>query len=142
MGMEERTSFTIGEEAMLTKKVTDADVRAFAELSGDVNPVHLDEFYATTTRFGRRIAHGMLVAGYISAVLGTRLPGPGAILISQSLQFKAPVFMDDIVTVRVRVTDWDSVKGRLTLQTEIVNQDSVTVLTGEARLVMASFLKS
>jgi 3-hydroxybutyryl-CoA dehydratase len=94
---------TVGQEASLSKTVTEADIVAFAEVSGDRNPVHLDAAYAATTMFKERIAHGMLSAAYISAVFGMKLPGPGAIYISQTLNFKAPVKIGDTVVATVKV---------------------------------------
>jgi len=139
--MKERTSFIIGEEATLTKLVSDDDIKSFARISGDDNPVHMNDDYAKGTMFGGRIAHGMLVAGLISAVLGTMLPGPGAIYMSQQLRFLAPVRPGDQVTASAKVTEWDAVKGRVTLSTEVKNQKGVAVISGEARLVMSSYLK-
>ena len=139
--INERSSFTIGEEASLTKLVSDEDIKAFARISGDHNPVHMNEEYAKGTMFGGRIAHGMLVASLISAVLGTRLPGPGAIYLSQKLRFLAPVRPGDEVTARVRITGWDPEKGRVTLLTEVANKKGIAVITGEAQLVMSSYLK-
>jgi len=138
---EERTHFTIGEEATFTKIISDEDITTFAKISGDENPVHVNDAYAQGTMFGGRIAHGILVAGLISAVLGTALPGPGAIYMNQQLRFLAPVRPGDEATARATVTEWDSEKGRITLLTEVTNQDGVTVITGEARLVMSSFIK-
>lgn len=138
---EERNHFTIGEEATFTKIISDEDITTFAKISGDENPVHVNDAYAKGTMFGGRIAHGILVTGLISAVLGTVLPGPGAIYMSQQLRFLAPVRPGDEATARARVTEWDSEKGRITLLTEVTNQDGVTVITGEARLVMSSFIK-
>lgn len=138
---EERTHFTVGEEATFTKIISDEDITTFAKISGDENPVHVNDAYAKGTMFGGRIAHGILVAGLISAVLGTVLPGPGAIYMSQQLRFLAPVRPGDEATARAKVTEWDSIKGRITLLTEVTNQDGVTVITGEARLVMSSFIK-
>jgi 3-hydroxybutyryl-CoA dehydratase len=112
--IRERTHFDIGEEASLTRTIGEADVAAYARISGDENPIHLDETYAQGTRFGGRIVHGMLIAGLISAVLGNKLPGPGAIYLSQILRFTAPVRVGETVTVRVRVTEWDEIKGRIT----------------------------
>ena len=139
--IKERNSFTIGEEATLTKLVSDDDIKAFARISGDHNPIHMNEEYAKGTMFGGRIAHGMLVASLISAVLGTRLPGPGAIYLSQKLRFLAPVRPGDEVTARVRITSWDPKKGRVTLLTEVANKKGIAVITGEAQLVMSSHLK-
>lgn len=139
--MEERTSFTPGEEATLTKTISDEDIAAFARISGDANPIHLDDAYARSTRFKGRIAHGILAAGLISAVLGTKLPGPGAIYLSQDLKFTAPVRPGDTLTATARVETWDDVKGRVTLATNVRNQEQITVLTGTAKLVMSTFLK-
>jgi 3-hydroxybutyryl-CoA dehydratase len=139
--IKERTSFTVGEEAILSKLVSDDDIKAFARISGDDNPVHMNDDYAKGTMFGGRIAHGMLVAGLISAVLGTMLPGPGAIYLSQQLRFCAPVRPGDHVTARARVTEWNSEKGRVTLLTDVINQEGSVVIEGEARLVMSSYLE-
>ena len=92
-----------GMEASFSKTISDADIVAYAGISGDTNPVHLDEAYASATRFGGRIAHGMLSASLISAVIGTRLPGPGAVYMSQSLRFRAPARLDDELLVASRV---------------------------------------
>ena len=139
--IKERTSFTIGEEATLTRIISDDDIMTFARISGDDNPVHINDAYAKSTMFKGRIAHGMLVAGLISAVCGTMLPGPGAIYLSQQLRFLAPVRPGDRVTARAKVTEWDQEKGRVTLFTEVKNQEGVAVISGEARLVMSSYLK-
>src|SRR5690348_12804241 len=93
-----------GMTASVAKTVVDSDIRNFADASGDHNPVHLDEDYAKTTRFGKRIAHGMLSASFISTVLGTKLPGPGTIYLEQTLQFCRPVFIGDTITATVTVT--------------------------------------
>jgi acyl dehydratase len=138
----ERDSFTIGEEATITRTITIEDIEAFAEVSGDVSPIHMNGEYAEGTYFGGRIAHGALVAGVISAVLGTRLPGPGAIYMSQQMRFLAPVRPGDTITARAEVSDWDGQKGRITLLTEVTNQDNVKVIVGEARLVMQAFLRA
>jgi 3-hydroxybutyryl-CoA dehydratase len=127
-----------GAEASLTRRIEEADVQAFADLTGDRNPVHLDEAYAAGTRFGRRIAHGVLVAGHISAVLGTLLPGPGSIYLGQTLAFKAPVHPGDIITSRVVVTRIRPDKPIVTLQTTCLNQDGQVVLEGEATLLCPS----
>ena len=139
--IQERTDFTVGEEATLTRIISDDDIRTFARISGDDNPVHMNSDYAKGTMFGGRIAHGMLVAGLISAVLGTKLPGPGAIYMSQQLRFLVPVRPGDQVTARAMVTEWDRDKGRVTLLTEVKNQEGVAVISGEARLAMSSHLK-
>jgi len=138
--IEERTSFTIGEEATLTKTIADEEIRTFAQISGDNNPIHVNEDYARGTMFGGRIAHGMLVAGLISAVLGNKLPGPGSIYMNQELRFLAPVRPGESITARAQVTEWDEAKGRVKLLTEVTNQKGEVVISGEARLVMSSFL--
>src|SRR3954463_12697366 len=101
----------IGQSAEATHVVGEHDLVAFAEVSGDTNPVHLDEAYARTTTFGGRIAHGMLSAAYISAILGTRLPGPGSIYLSQSMRFRRPVKIGDPLTARVTVKALDDKRG-------------------------------
>ena len=125
---------SVGQSAETTHVVGAGDVEAFAAVSGDVNPVHMDEAYAQTTTFGGRIAHGMLSAAYISAVLGNQLPGPGAIYLSQSLRFRRPVRIGDPVVARVTVKSLDAAKGHATFQTAcLVN--GKTAIDGEA-LVM------
>ncbi len=125
----------IGARASRTKQITDADIRAFAAASGDTNSVHLDEDYAKTTRFGRRIAHGMLTASLISAVLGNDLPGIGTIYLSQTVNFKAPVYLDDTITATVEVTAFREDKRIATLRTTCTNQDGVLVVEGEATVI-------
>ena len=126
---------SIGQSAEISHVVGERDLEAFAAVSFDTNPVHLDEAYARGTTFGGRIAHGMLSAAYISAVLGTRLPGPGAIYLSQSLRFRRPVRIGDEVTARVTVKALDEKRGHVTLETACL-VGGKTVLDGEA-LVMA-----
>ena len=122
----------LGASASLDKTVTEADVVAFAAVSLDANPVHLDEAYAATTRFGGRIAHGMLAASLVSAVLGTRLPGPGTIYLSQTLAFKGPVRLGDTITATVTVKAIKDGKPIVTLDTIVANQRGEVVLSGEA----------
>ena len=122
---------SVGQTAELAHTVTDGDIRAFAAVSGDDNPVHLDDAYAAATPFKTRIAHGMLSAGYISAVLGTRLPGPGAIYISQTMNFKRPVRIGDEVITRATVSAIDSEKARVTLAT-VCEVAGKAVVEGEA----------
>ncbi|HLF87453.1 MAG TPA: MaoC family dehydratase [Anaerolineales bacterium] len=124
--------FKPGQKATLSKTFTEANVQAFAEASGDKNPVHLDEAYAQTTRFGKRIVHGMLVAGLISAVLGTQLPGPGTIFLGQELSFKAPVYIGDTVTAEIEVATVRDGKPIVTLKTNCYNQDGTLVIEGKA----------
>lgn len=124
-----------GQAATMEHTVTDAMLRAFADLTGDHNPVHLDEAVAAKSRFGGRIAHGMLSAGFISAAIATRLPGPGTIYLSQSLKFTRPVRIGDTVTTRVEVAEVMAAERRVRLRTRCVNQQGKTVVDGEA-LVM------
>ncbi|MDW8298443.1 MAG: MaoC family dehydratase [Anaerolineae bacterium] len=125
----------VGARASRTKTITDADIRAFAAASGDMNPLHLDEEFAKTTRFGKRIAHGMLTASLISAVLGNDLPGTGTIYLSQTLSFKAPVYLDDTITATVEVTAFREDKRIATLRTICTNQEGTVVLEGEATVI-------
>ncbi len=122
----------VGSSASLSRTITEADIVTFAYVSGDVNPVHLDEAYAKQTRFGGRIAHGMLAAGLISAVLGTKLPGPGAVYLSQELQFRAPVQIGDEITATATVTEAKEGKPIYTIETVCTNQHGDVVVKGEA----------
>ena len=122
----------VGDTAAGTFTVSDEIVRGFSELTGDRNPVHLDDEFAQRTRFGRRIAHGMIAASQISAAIGNTLPGPGTIYLSQTLQFLAPVFIGDIVTTRVTVISIKEGKPVATLETTCENQRGEVVLKGEA----------
>jgi 3-hydroxybutyryl-CoA dehydratase len=121
-----------GDSAEFTKTITEHDVYQYAGITGDFNPAHIDEEYAKNTFFKKRIAHGMLAAGLISAVLGTRLPGPGAIYLRQELKFTAPVYFGDTVTAKVEVIHLNLEKNRVTLKTTCSNQDGRMVLDGEA----------
>lgn len=125
-------ALSIGAKASRSKTFTDEDVRGFAQISGDTNPVHLDDAYASRTRFGRRLVHGALTASLLSATLANDLPGEGTIYMSQSLQFKAPVFIGDTITATVEVTAYRAERGIATLATTCVNQDGVIVVQGEA----------
>ncbi len=121
----------VGQEAETSRQVTQADIAAFAAVSGDDNPLHLDRAYAETTPFKGPIAHGMLSAAYISAVLGTKLPGPGAVYVTQSLRFRRPVRAGDQVTTRVTVEAVDEAKALVTLKT-VVLVNGKTAVDGEA----------
>ncbi|HOM06479.1 MAG TPA: MaoC family dehydratase [Syntrophales bacterium] len=122
----------LGETAEFAKTVSETDVYLYAGITGDLNPAHVNEAYAADTFFKGRIAHGMLTAGFISAILGTRLPGPGTIYIRQELNFLAPVRMGDTITARVEVVEKITEKNRLRLRTTCTNQAGKTVLDGEA----------
>ena len=128
---------TVGLAASFTKTVSEKDIAMYADVSGDTNPVHLNEAFAAQTPFKTRIAHGMLSAGFISAVLGTKLPGPGAIYMSQTLRFKAPVKSGDTVTATCTVTEVVPEKRRAMLSTVCKIGDTV-VIEGEAMVMVPS----
>lgn len=122
---------SLGQSAEASRTVTEADILAFAAASGDMNPVHFDESFAATTRFETRIAHGMLTAGHISALIGMRLPGPGTVYVSQSLSFRRPVAIGATVKTRVEVTALDPARGFATLSTTC-SVEGKAVVSGEA----------
>ncbi|MFM9904258.1 MAG: MaoC family dehydratase [Pyrinomonadaceae bacterium] len=126
----------IGDTFSNERKVTDELIRAFAELSGDHNPIHLDEEFAKTTRFGRRIAHGMLSGAFISAVLGNEFEARRIVYLSQTMRFIAPVFIDDTITTTGTVTAIREDKGIVTLETVCTNQNGETTLRGEAAVMI------
>ena len=132
------TDFTLGQSAELTRTFTEADVMSFAHVTGDFNPVHVDAAAAAASSFGERIVHGMLTASLFSTLLATKLPGPGAIYISQSLSFLRPVKLGDTVTARVSITAIDVDKRRLTVATLVRNARGKNVVTGEAVVQLAS----
>ena len=123
---------SVGMEATYAKKITEGDVRAFADLSGDVNPVHLSDDFAAGTIFKKRIAHGFLTGSLFSTVLGTKLPGPGCIYLSQSMKFRAPVYIGDTITAEATVLEVHPTKPVSRLAIVIRNQDGGVVLEGEA----------
>jgi 3-hydroxybutyryl-CoA dehydratase len=122
----------LNETAEFSKTISESDVYLYAGVTGDLNPAHINEEYARETFFKTRIAHGMLAAGLISAVLGMRLPGPGSIYVRQELNFLAPVRIGDTVTARVEVIEIMSEKKQLRLRTTCSTQDGTLVLDGEA----------
>lgn len=126
-----------GMKAETAKTITEADILMFAAVSTDTNPVHIDAEAAAKSMFGQRIAHGMLSAGLISAVLGTKLPGPGSIYLGQTLRFRAPVTIGATVCARVEVTAVDTAKKRVTLKTECFVGDTL-VIDGEAVVIPPS----
>ncbi|WP_341466998.1 MaoC family dehydratase [Desulfofundulus salinus] len=126
----------VGDRASFSKTVTESDITLFAGITGDLNPLHVDAEFARQTVFGGRIAHGMLTGGLISAVLGTRLPGPGTIYLSQSLQFLRPVYPGDTITAEVEVIEKVPRKNRLRLRTTCHNQKGEQVLDGEAVVML------
>lgn len=125
----------VGDKAEMSKTVTEFDVYSFAGITGDFNPVHVNDVYAKNTMFKGRIAHGMLSAGFISAVLGTTLPGANTIYLGQELAFKAPVKIGDTVTATVEVLEKIDEKHRIILATTVTNQDGVVVTTGKATVM-------
>ena len=128
---------TVGMSETFSKTVSSSDVVGFAEVTGDRNPIHLSQHFAAKTPFGTRIAHGLYTASLISAVLGTRLPGPGAVYVSQTLNFRAPVRIGDTVTVRVEVIELTSERCRARLACQCSVEDEV-VLDGEALVKVPS----
>lgn len=127
------TEITIGMTASYTQTISDADVKAFAGVSGDHNPVHLSEDYAKNSRFKNRIAHGLLTASFFSAIFGTKLPGEGCVYAGQNLQFKKPVYLGDTVVAKVTVIAIDILKKRVTFETVCTVKDRV-VTTGTAEI--------
>ena len=129
------SAIKIGDKASMSKTVTESDVYSFAGVTGDFNPVHVNAEFAKTTMFKERIAHGMLSAGFISAVLGTSLPGANTIYLGQELQFKAPVKIGDTVTATVECIEKIEAKNRLIFRTTVVNQDGTLVIDGKATML-------
>ncbi len=126
----------VGDKFSTTKQITDAVVRAFAELSGDYNPIHLDEEFAKTTMFKQRIAHGMISGALISAVLGYEFKERKVVYLSQTMKFIAPVFIDDTVTATATVKDIREDKPIVTIETICTNQKGETVVTGEGKIMI------
>lgn len=124
---------TTGMEASYSQTITDSDIQSFAEMSGDKNPVHLDEEYAENSRYKKRIAHGLMTASFFSALFGTKLPGEGCVYVSQSLRFKRPVYIGDTVIATVEVTNVDLIKRRVFFRT-ICKVKNKIVTDGEAEL--------
>ncbi|MGM0437311.1 MAG: MaoC family dehydratase [Bacillota bacterium] len=125
----------IGEKATFSKTITEVDVVNYAGVTGDFNPAHINEEYAKDTMFEGRIAHGMLGAGLISTVLGTKLPGPGAIYVKQELNFTAPVKFNDTIKAIAEVAEKNEEKNRVIMKTICVNQNDKVVIKGEAVLM-------
>lgn len=121
-----------GDSEEFSKTVTEADVVLLAGLTGDFNPAHMDEIWASKTRFGGRIVHGIFSAGLISAAIGTKLPGPGTIYLSQDLRFLAPVRIGDTLTAKVEVVEILERRNRLRLNTQVRNQEGTLVVDGTA----------
>jgi len=129
-------NFKVGDTASVTKTITQEDIENFADLSGDRNPIHLDADYASRTRFGQRISHGILTSSLISAVIGNVLPGTGSIYLGQTLRFTAPVFAGDTIIARATITAIREDKPILTLETLCTNQRGEVVISGEASVLV------
>lgn len=123
----------VGMEVSYSQTITDADVKSFSGISGDKNPVHMDDEYAKDSRYKKRIAHGMISASFFSALFGTKIPGEGCVYVAQNLQFKKPVYLDDTVTATVIVTDVDLKKRRVFFRTLCKVKNKI-VIDGEAEL--------
>lgn len=122
----------VGDRAEFTKTIAESDIYLYAGITGDLNPAHINETYAAKTFFKTRIAHGMLLGGFISAILGNHLPGPGTIYIRQELNFLAPVRISDTITARAEITEIIPEKNRVKLKTTCVNQEGTLIIEGEA----------
>ncbi|MCW3488839.1 MaoC family dehydratase [Dethiobacter alkaliphilus] len=125
----------VGDSASFSKTLAEADVYNFAGISGDFNPIHVDEEFAKTTRFGKRIAHGMVTASFISTLVGMYMPGRNALYLSQEMKFVKPVFIGDTLTATATVLEKIEEKRILVLETVIKNQDDQVVLAGKARVM-------
>ena len=127
----------VGQKAILKKKITENDINQFSLVTGDNNPVHINEDFAKHTIFKKRIAHGFLSASLISTVIATKLPGPGSIYLKQSLKFLAPVFIDEEISVKIVVLEINNEKKKVKLLTECFKSD-IKILTGEAEILVNS----
>jgi len=125
----------IGDSAEMSKTISEADIYNFAGISGDFNPLHLDQEFAANSQFKKRIAHGMLTASFISTVIGTSLPGKNTIYLEQSLKFKSPVFIGDTIKARVEIIELVSEKNIARLKTQVFNQEGTVVVDGEAKVM-------
>ena len=123
---------SVGERSSFSKTISESDVYLFAGITGDLNPAHINEQYASDTFFKGRIAHGMLVAGFISTVIGCQLPGPGTIYVKQDLTFLAPVRFGDTITATVEIIEILEEKNRVILKTTCTNQEDTVILDGQA----------
>lgn len=125
----------VGKKATYTRTVTEQDIQLFAVVSGDINPLHLDPEFAKTTMFGERIAHGMMTGAIVSAALVMSLTGPGAIYRSQSLRFRRPVKIGDVITVHLEITERNEEKKVLTIDCDCINQSGESVAKGVAEII-------
>jgi 3-hydroxybutyryl-CoA dehydratase len=128
--------FAVGQKASFSRTITETDLVQFAGLSGDFNPIHVDSEYAKQTRFGQRIAHGILTTSLLSRLLGMHLPGKGSVYLGQTLRFLKPVFIGDTITAQAEVIDYNAEKNIMKLKTECFKQDGTLVLEGEATMLV------
>jgi 3-hydroxybutyryl-CoA dehydratase len=135
-GFDIRKNFEVGERAQLSKTISEEDISSFARMTGDYNPIHINDNFASKTRFKKRIAHGLISVSLIATILGTKLPGTGGIYITQNLKFVRPVYIGDSITAEVEVVDWNPAKRILRLNTHCFNQDKDDVIVGEAVLLV------
>lgn len=138
--MNDNRELKIGDHSSLKKKITNEDIITFANISGDKNPVHLDEQYAKNTIFKSRIAHGFLVGSFISAAIGQKLPGNGTIYLSQNMKFKAPVRINDEINAHIEVIAFPK-ENRVLLKTTCSNQEGTVVIDGEALVIPPEGMK-
>ncbi len=136
MKVKKYEEIELGQSAELNRTITEEDIRIFAELSGDHNPIHIDEEFAKNTIFKGRIAHGILSTAFISTLLASDLPGPGSIYLSQSVVFKRPVRINDTLTAKVEVIEKIDDKQQIKLKTTCVNQDGKLIIDGEALVML------
>ena len=134
--MDKEIEISVGQSASLSKTISESDVYTFAGITGDLNPAHVNEEYARQSRFGGRIAHGLLSAGLISAAIAMKLPGPGTIYLGQTIKFLAPVRIGDTVTATVKVLSIDAARRRAVLETTCHNQKDALVITGDATVLL------
>ena len=131
-------NFQVGQTYSEKFVVTEKMVRDFSELTGDKNPVHLDEEYAKSTRFKKRICHGMLVASFISKVLGMNFPGPGTILVKQQFKYRSPVYIDEQIEIQVKITQMIPDRQRLVLDTNVIKEDGTIAIEGICEVLFES----
>ncbi|MCX6588727.1 MAG: MaoC family dehydratase [Acidobacteria bacterium] len=127
----------VGQEAVLSKVITAEDVDAFARLSGDFNPLHMDDAFVRETEFGRRVVHGLLVGSYVSTMIGMQLPGPGALWAEQRFQWRSPVFVGDRVNLRLWIAHKSEGTGSVVVEVRATNQDGATVMEGRGTVKLA-----
>ncbi|HOJ88434.1 MAG TPA: MaoC family dehydratase [Pseudothermotoga sp.] len=132
------SNFQMGQSYSERFLITERMVKEFSELTGDKNPVHLDEDYARSTRFGKRICHGMLAASFISKVLGMNFPGPGTILVKQQLKYRSPVYIDEWIEVQVRIAQVILDRKRLVLDTNVLKEDGTVAIEGICEVLFES----